>query len=209
MNGVFMLVIGLTGGIGVGKSEVANVLSSFGVPIINADKEGHKTYKHGTIGWRRIVELFSSEILGEDGEVDRKKLAALVFNDSDARAWLNAAIHPLIREQVSNVIGFYEKVEKKKIVILDAALLYQANWHDLCDEVWLITANPVDLIYKRLAKRGLTSEEIKKRLDSQGDYEALIDRADVHIENSFSVRNLHKTVHSIWADKIQALQKED
>jgi dephospho-CoA kinase len=65
------------------------------------------------------------------------------------------------------------------------------------------------LIYKRLAKRGLTSEEIKKRLDSQGDYEALIDRADVHIENSFSVRNLHKTVHSIWADKIQALRKED
>ena len=202
-----MLVVGLTGGIGVGKSEVANILANLGAPIIDADHEGHEAYKHGTIGWRRIVEIFSSEVLAQDGEIDRQKLATLIFNDPDARAWLNAAIHPLIREQVRRIIRYYQE-EGMRIIVLDAALLYQANWNDLCDEVWLVTSSPIDLIYERLSKRGLTVEDIKKRLDSQGDLKSLIDRADVHIENSHSIERLHQTVHSIWADRIQALQKE-
>ncbi|MBL75544.1 MAG: dephospho-CoA kinase [Chloroflexi bacterium] len=201
VNGVIVIVLGLTGGIGVGKSEVANMLKDLGATIINADHEGHEAYRAGTIGWRRLVEIFSSEILLQDGEIDRKKLGDLVFSDPDARAWLNSAIHPLIRSRVSQSIQAYRE-EGQSLVVLDAALLFQAGWNDLCDEIWLVTSTPIDAIYERLFKRGLTDKEIKRRLEAQEEYGLLVNLADIHIENSHSIEDLRQTVKSIWTERI-------
>ena len=195
-----MRVIGLTGGIGAGKSEVSAVLSGLGAAIIDADREGHLAYRNGSIGWRRIVELFSVEMLGEDGEIDRQKLGRLVFGSPQAMAWLNAAIHPLIRQQVSQQLTD-QREAGTEVVVVDAALLYQAKWDDLTDEVWAVVA-PVEYVIERLkAQRGLEGWEIRRRIDAQEPVD-MERRADVVITNTGTVEELHAEVRRLWYQRI-------
>ena len=180
-------VIGLTGGIGTGKSEAARVLAEFGAVVIDADTEGHRAYAKGSIGWRRLVEIFSSGILNDDQEIDRAKLGQLVFANPQALAWLNAAIHPLIRQQVSR------------------ALLYQAKWDDLADEVWVLSTSPATVL-ERLQKRGLTPEDARRRSESQGGAEAALSRADAIIENDGTPDDLRARVQGLWEERILSVR---
>ncbi len=195
-----MRVIGLTGGIGTGKTEAANVLAGLGAAIIDADAEGHRAYTKGSIGWRRIVEIFSSEILDDDGGVDRARLGALVFANPQALAWLNAAIHPLIRQRVSQAIGEHRD-SGHSVVVLDAALLYQAGWNDLTDEVWAVSASPVAVV-ERLRGRGLSPDGIQRRLEAQGRTDLLLARADALIDNSGSLDDLDIRIRQLWEERI-------
>ena len=195
-----MRVIGLTGGIGTGKTEAANVLAGLGAAIIDADAEGHRAYAKGSIGWRRIVEIFSSEILDDDGGVDRARLGALVFAKPQALAWLNAAIHPLIRQRVSQAIREHRD-SGQSVIVLDAALLYQAGWDDLTDEVWAVSASPVAVV-ERLRGRGLSPDDIQRRLEAQGQTELLLARADALIDNSGSLDDLGNRIGQLWEERI-------
>ncbi len=200
-----MRVIGLTGGIGAGKSEAAKVLAELGAAVIDADAEGHRAYAKGTIGWRRIVEIFSPDLLNDDGEIDRGRLGALVFASPQALAWLNAAIHPLIRQQASRAINERRDAGCPAAVI-DAALLYQAGWDDLTDEVWAVSASPAAVV-ERLRARGLSPEEIRRRMEAQGRVELLLTRADVLIDNSGSIEELRARIRQLWEERI--LRKGD
>ena len=199
-----MRVIGLTGGIGAGKSEAASALADFGAVVIDADAEGHRAYAKGSIGWRRLVELFSSGILNDEQEIDRAKLGQLVFANPQALAWLNAAIHPLIRQQVAQAIAQHRQ-NGEHAVVIDAALLYQAKWDDLADEVWAVSAPPV-LTLERLRERGVSPEDARRRADAQGSGDDALNRADAIIENSGSLEDLRARVQELWEERILSLR---
>ena len=196
-----MLVIGLTGSIGTGKSEVARLLESLGAELINADLVGHEAYAPNTEGWRQVVEAFGRDILQPSGEVDRRKLGTIVFSDPEQMAKLNAIMHPRIAEMVG------ERIEKlrdqgKEVVVVEAALLFEAKWDYLVDEVWSTDA-PVETVIQRLRDRnGLEEEEVRKRIDSQMDREERLARSDLVVDNSGDVAALEQTVSSLWIIRV-------
>lgn len=192
-----MRVIGLTGGIGTGKSEAAAALAELGAEVIDADAEGHLAYRSGTPGWERVVELFGRDILGPDGEVDRSKLGSIVFGDPAALASLNEVVHPLIRERIEARLAELA-ASGTGVAVVDAALLYQAGWDELTDEVWVVTA-PQDAVAERLvARRGMSGQTLRRRIEAQGPAETLASRAAVTIDNAGSLRELRDRVGRLW-----------
>jgi dephospho-CoA kinase len=194
-------VIGLTGGIGVGKSEVSAALAKLGAHVIDADHEGHQTYARGAFGWRRIMEMFGDAVLTDDQEIDRRKLGELVFGNSQAMAWLNAAIHPLIRARLKIRLEELSS-QGAQVAVIDAALLYEAGWDDLADEVWLVRA-PAEAVIQRLAaQRGLQDGEVERRIDAQEPPKRAAARADVIIDNTGNLLELQGTVERLWTERI-------
>lgn len=195
-----MRIIGLTGGIGTGKSEVSATLRSLGGEIIDADREGHLAYRKDTEGWRRLLELFGESIKGEDGEIDRRQLGQLVFGDPQAMGRLNAAIHPLIKDRVSARIQ--ELADGgTDVAVIDAALFYQAGWDDLTNEVWVVTSPSDQTLARLAAQRGMDEEEARGRIEAQEPPEAIASRADVVIENKGTLEQLKANVTSIWNER--------
>ena len=146
-----MLVIGLTGSIGTGKSEVTRVLQELGAEVINADQVGHEAYTPHTESWNEVVDAFGRDILQPDGEIDRRKLGAIVFADPGQMAKLNGIMHPRMAGMVA------EKTEQMRsrgvqVVVVEAALMFEAGWETLVDEVWA-TASPLETVFQRLMSR--------------------------------------------------------
>lgn len=196
-----MLVIGLTGGIGAGKSAVAGNLERLGASIIDADREGHESYAKGTIGWRRITALFGDDMLNDDGEIDRHRLGQLVFGSAQALAWLNSAIHPIIRDRISTKLKQLEALGCK-VAVVDAAVLVQAGWHDLTDEVWLVKA-PAEQAAQRVSdQRGMQTWEVMGRIAAQEQMVIEAEaKAGVIIDNAGSVDELVANVERLWKER--------
>ena len=154
-----MIVIGLTGGIGTGKSEVARILQDLGAVTINADQVGHQAYTPHTEAWEEVVKAFGDEILDSSGEIDRKQLGAIVFSDPRHLARLNQIMHPpmarIVSEQIESLKG-----DGVEVVVVEAAVLFEAGWDTLVDEVWT-TESPLDSVAERLmARNGFSREEV-------------------------------------------------
>lgn len=197
-----MLVIGLTGGIGAGKSVVASILERLGASVINADTEGHQSYTRGTIGWRRITALFGDEMLDEDGEIDRHRLGQLVFTSPQALAWLNSAIHPIIRDRISAKLKQLDALGCQ-FAVVEAAVLVQAGWDDLTDEIWLIRA-PAERAAERVAEqRGIETWEVMGRIAAQENMVSEAEpKARVIIDNTGSYQDLQANVERLWKERI-------
>ena len=196
-----MKVIGLTGGIGTGKGEVAAVLRSLGAQVIDADKAGHDVYQPGTEGWQRVVALFGTGILDSKRVIDRGKLGSLVFADEQARNRLNEALHPLIREGIQ---GRLEELRRQnvQVAVVEAALLFEAGWRDMADEVWTVSA-PTEAVSKRLQQhRGLSPQEVVQRVEAQSTDEWRRQQADVVIDNSGGLDDLRRQVQYLWEQRI-------
>ena len=129
-----MLSIGLTGGIGTGKSLVSNILNDLGATVVNADLLGHEAYLPGTLGFDMVVDAFGDHIVGEDGTVDRRKLGPIVFSSPQNMSKLNAIMHPLIRDMIQANLEEYSS-NGTDVVVVEAAVLIEASWQDLFDEV--------------------------------------------------------------------------
>ena len=196
-----MRVIGLTGGMGTGKSEVAAALAELGAEVIDADREGHLAYRSGTSGWERVVGLFGRDILDGEGQVDRAKLGSLVFGDPRALASLNEAVHPLIRERIEARLAEVS-ASGTGVAVVDAAVLYEAGWDDLTDEVWAVTAPPESVAERLRAQRGMSERTLRRRREAQAGAEALARRADVVIDNAGSLRELRDRVGRLWRQRI-------
>ena len=194
-----MRVIGLTGGFGTGKGEVAVVLRSLGARIIEADGVGHQVYRRGTEGWRRVVDLFGQDVLAAGGEIDRRRLGEVVFSDSQALARLNAALHPLIRQEVQARL---EKLEGEgtRVTVVVAALLLEAGWRDLVDEVWVVWAPEV--VERVRQQRGLTPAQVRQRLGAQSPPEWQLQQADVTIGNTGDLGALREQVEALWQERL-------
>ncbi len=196
-----MLVIGLTGGIGTGKSEVTRLLGALGAVVINADQVGHEAYKPDSESWENVVRAFGEDILQPNREIDRQKLGAIVFGDPDQLAKLNRIMHPRMARIVSEQLESFRD-QGTKVVVVEAALLFEAGWDSLVDEVWA-TDSPVESVIERLqARNGMSAEEVLKRIDSQMDRSERLGRAQVIVENGGDVADLESTVDRLWKTRV-------
>jgi dephospho-CoA kinase len=183
---------------GAGKSEASAMLKRLGARIIDADREGHAAYAKGSTGWQKITELFGKEMLNEELEVDRRKLGQLVFGDAQAMSSLNSAIHPIIRERIQSQLRQFRGCDCA-IAVVDAAVLIQAGWDDLTDEVWFVKA-PVEIVAERVAQaRGLQAWEITGRINAQQELVQEAEaKAGVVIDNAGSMEELLEKIQQLW-----------
>ena len=196
-----MLVIGLTGGIGTGKSEIARLLQSLGAAVINADQVGHEAYAPDSESWHEVVATFGEDILQPSGEIDRRKLGAIVFADAQQLAKLNGIMHPRMARMVADRIQVLRE-EGVQVVVVEAALLFEAGWDTLVDEVWVVES-PVEAVIERLqARSGMDKEEVRKRVDSQMGSSERLERADLVVDNSGDVDTLETTVKELWDTRV-------
>ena len=195
-----MKVIGLTGGIGSGKSTVSRFLEELGAVTIDADKVGHEAFKPGTETWREVVAAFGKEILNPDGEIDRQKLGKIVFSDSQALARLNQIVHPRIYALVKAKIEDYRR-RGVGVVVLEAPLLLEVGRPSLADEVdevW-VTVAPEAVVLKRLEKKtGLSQAQSRARIRSQLPSKERLKHADVVIDTDCRLDELKARVEKLW-----------
>ena len=199
------LVIGLTGGIGSGKSAVARMLAERGATVVDADSAAHQVYRAGTESWRQIVTAFGRDILHRDGSISRKKLAAIVFHDAEARNKLNAIVHPQVRRLLSERIADL-KCQGVSVVIVEVPLLIEAirnesEWTQIFDQIWVVTA-PEAQVIERVRARGRMSESmIRAVIDAQLTPEQRLPYADVVVDNSGSLERLHDRVAELRRER--------
>jgi len=190
-------VIGLTGGIGSGKSTVSQVLAELGAVILDADKVGHEVFKPNTEAWHEVVAAFGRQILTPSGEIDRKKLGKIVFSKPESLSRLNQIMHPRMYDMVKAQIEEYRRQEVA-VVVLEAVVLIEANWTSLVDEVW-VTVAPQAMVLKRLKEqRGLEEEQTLARIRSQLSSEERIKHADVVINNDGNLDEVKAKVKELW-----------
>jgi dephospho-CoA kinase len=195
-----MLVIGLTGSIGTGKSEAARYMAQLGATVISADQVGHEAYQPQSEAWHRVVEAFGQEILQPSGEIDRRSLGALVFSKPDQLAKLNQIMHPLMARMVGQKIADLRD-QGAAVVVVEAALLFEAGWDSLVEEVWA-TDSPEEAVIERLSVRnGLGAEEARKRIASQMDREQRLGRADYVIDNSGDLTAMKAAIDELWSQR--------
>jgi len=194
-----VIVIGLTGGIASGKSTVARLLAELGAAVIDADKMGHDAFRPDSEAWRLVVREFGDWILNDGGEIDRGKLADIVFSDPTALERLNAIMHPRIRRMVE------QRIEELRgqgvgVVVVEAALLIEAGWIDLVDRLWVVTASE-DIVVERLCdQKGYTEERARARIGAQMTAGQRAGYADVIIENSSDLDSLRHRVEALWRE---------
>lgn len=198
-----MVVIGLTGGIGTGKSTVSRVLAGAGATIIDAALVGHEVYEPGTSTWEAVSRIFGPDILLSDNQVDREKLGEIVFNDPTAMAQLNAIMRPameaVLTERLQGALARGDLVS-----VLDSATLVEAGWTSLVDEVWLVTASRETVAHRLRERNGLSDEAISARVASQITNEERAAYADEVIQNDGSLEELTARVKALWAERIEA-----
>jgi dephospho-CoA kinase len=191
-------VIGLTGGMGSGKSTVSQILAEFGAAIIDADKVGHEAYQSNTKTWQELVAAFSQQIVAPDGAIDRKKLGAIVFGSPEQLERLNHIVHPRMFEMMRERIEQYRR-QGVKVVVLDAAILFEANWTPLVDTIWVVVASESVVITRAKARTGLPEDQIRSRLRSQMSNEERMKRANVVIHNDGTFEELRTKIRELWA----------
>ena len=197
-----MLVIGVTGGIGTGKTEVSRILRDLGATVIDADRVGHDAYRPHSDIWREVVATFGEQVLETTGEVDRKRLGAIVFGDPDAREKLNSIMHPrmagIIQEQIDQL-----RTQGKDVVIVEAALLVEAGWDKMVDEIWT-TDSPEEEVVDRLRHRNnLSADEVGRRIRSQLPFEDRAKNAQVVVRNAGSLDQLRQDVEYLWGNRMK------
>ena len=191
-----MKIIGLTGGIGSGKSTVAWFLAELGVVVIDADKVGHDLLRNPEIR-QELVDAFGKHILDSSGEVDRSKLGRAVFDNPEALEQLNQIIHPRMRTVIQGLLDDYRQ-QGVAVVVLEAALLVEAGSTSMADEVWVTVASE-PVVLRRIEERsGLSEAEILARIRSQASAEERAKYADVIINNDGNLDELRGEVERQW-----------
>jgi dephospho-CoA kinase len=190
-------VVGLTGGIGSGKSTVAAMLAELGADVVDADKVGHEVYRPGSEGFRRVVEAFGPEIVGADGTIDRRVLGARVFADPEALKTLNALVHPLIVAELQARLEALRAAPRDTPIVVEAAIMMEAGW-TFFDEVWVVTVEPETAIDRVVRSRGLTRAEVERRIAAQIPNAERRRRADRVIENDGTPDALRAAVEAAW-----------
>ena len=193
-----MRVIGLTGGIASGKSLVSQQLAELGATVIDADKLGHESYRQGTGTYRAVIEAFGQDVARADGEIDRSALGGKVFGDPDARKRLEAIVWPAIRrlakERIEQLRG-----QGTQVAVLEAAVLIEAGWLDIVDEVWLVLTSPEVARQRLIERNGLTAEQADARIAAQLTNEQRRPHAQIVIENNGALEQLHRAVNDAWS----------
>ena len=170
--------------------------------MIDADRAGHESYRRQSPVWQEIVSTFGEEILQPAGEVDRKRLGDIVFRDPAAREKLDSIVHPRISEIIQGEIGHLRQ-QGTEVVVVEAALLIEAGWAFLVDEVWVIYS-PQEKVAERLRRRNnLSHEDIMSRIRSQLPFEERARYAHVVLQNVGSMDELRDEVETLWGARVK------
>jgi len=197
-----MKIIGLTGGIGSGKSTVAGILGEMGARVIDADKLGHVVMRYGTPAWQEMINVFGREILTPQNEIDRNKLGKIVFNNPEQLNRLNRITHPLILNVVKARLEEFRR-ENMPVAVLEAILLIEAGWTYLVDEIW-VTVAPEQVVLQRLRQRNNYSEdESLMRIRSQSSDTERLKHADIVINTDCKLEKLRGKLKRLWEISIQ------
>jgi dephospho-CoA kinase len=192
------VIIGLTGGIGAGKSVVGGMLRELGAHVIDTDKVGHRVYEPDSAGWRQLVDAFGKDILAPDRTIDRKRLGALVFTDEARRRTLNGIVHPLIFQEIMREIGERRAAGFTGHVVLEAPILVEAKGTGMVDRIWVVVASRSSIEDRLLRSRDLSPEEIRARMRAQLDDAERRKHADLVIENDGDLAALRARVEAAW-----------
>ena len=197
-----MITIGLTGGIGSGKSTVTKILAELGAPVIDADKVGHAVYQPDGPAYPEMIAAFGEGILAPDRTIDRKKLGPIVFADPEALKRLNAIMHPTMFTRMREMVTGMRTEGERKPIVIEAAVLIEANWQPLFEEIWLVTTSQERVIERVEKERGLAREQIEARIRSQlSDDERRHHTTEV-IANDGSIEELRSKVAKLWESMV-------
>jgi dephospho-CoA kinase len=192
-----MLLVGLTGGIGSGKSTVARLLAERGAVVLDADSFARAAVQAGSPGFDAVVARFGEGLVGPDGELDRAAVAALVFADEAARHDLESIVHPEVRRRIAERIG--ENAGTDRVVVLESPLLIETGADRDCDVVVVVAAPPEAQI-ARLNAAGMSETEARARMAAQSTLEEKATQADVVLDNEGTLDELEAQMDSLWAD---------
>jgi dephospho-CoA kinase len=191
-------VIGITGGIGSGKSTASQILGELGATVIDADLVGHKIYLPDTPGWREIVEAFGADVLAPDRTVDRSKLGPIVFSAPEALETLNKITHGKIYAYIQGQIDYIRQQRLADVVVVEAAILLEAKWESLVDQLWVVAAE-IEVVIDRLQTyKNISEEQARARIAAQLSNADRVARADHVIWNNHGLTELRQAVESAW-----------
>jgi dephospho-CoA kinase len=191
------VIIGLTGGIASGKSVVSGMLEGRGALVIDADKVGHEAYASGSGCYKQVIAAFGDDIVGEDGAIDRKKLGAKVFGEPSQRKKLESIVWPWMRATMQERFAKL-RADGVPVVVLEAAVLIEADWLPLVDEVWVVTVPPEIARARIVSRNGLTPEQADQRIAAQLTNDERRAKAQVVIENGGTLEDLERRVDEAW-----------
>lgn len=186
-------IIGLTGGMGTGKSTVAQILAQYGIPVWDADLASREIVAPGTPVYQAIVERYGTDIINTTGELQRAKLGALVFAQPTELTWLEQQIHPVVRQQAQRWL----RVRDAPILVLVIPLLFEAAMTDLITEIWVVSCTSASQYQRIQARDQLSPEAITQRLARQWSLAQKIALADVVIDNNGSLEDLTKQLQQL------------
>jgi dephospho-CoA kinase len=192
-----MLKVGLTGGIGAGKSEVSRLLVECGAVLIDADRIAREVVARGTPGLAAVVDAFGEDVLAEDGSLDRPKLGSIVFADAEKLAVLNAIVHPLVGARSREL---ETAAPEDAVVVHDVPLLTENGLAPLYDVVIVVDAPPETQLDRLVRLRGMTEEDARARMAAQATREKRREIADVVIDNDVPLAHLERRVKDVWDD---------
>ncbi|MBO1335401.1 dephospho-CoA kinase [Streptomyces sp. VRA16 Mangrove soil] len=195
-----MLKVGLTGGIGAGKSEVSRLLVERGAVLIDADRIAREVVEPGTPGLAAVVEAFGEGILGPDGGLDRPKLGSIVFADAERLATLNRIVHPLVGARSAELEA---TAGQDSVVVHDVPLLAENSLAPLYDLVIVVDASPETQLDRLTRLRGMTEEDARARMAAQATREKRLAVADVVIDNDVPLEKLTEQVDTVWDDLVR------
>jgi dephospho-CoA kinase len=190
------VVIGLTGGIASGKSTVAKMFRAHSIPVIDADEIAKAVVVQGTSTYKNIVQAFGKQVLQEDGEIDRAKLGAIIFNDEQQRNTLNQIVHPVVRKEMLMQRDQYIK-EGVSAVVLDIPLLYESNLMYLVEKVLVVWVDQQTQLQRLMKRNNFLQEEARARIHSQMSLEKKKEMADYIIDNTGSIEDTEAQIRCI------------
>ncbi|MEV7339765.1 dephospho-CoA kinase [Streptomyces sp. NPDC093544] len=195
-----MLKVGLTGGIGAGKSEVSRLLVERGAVLIDADRIAREVVAPGTPGLAAVVDAFGEDVLAPDGSLDRPKLGSIVFADPAKLAVLNSIVHPLVGARSQDLES---AASEDAVVVHDVPLVAENGLAALYDLVIVVDASPRTQLDRLIRLRGMTEEDARARMAAQATRDKRLKIADVVIDNDVPLHELERRVREVWADLVE------
>ena len=193
-----MLLIGLTGGIGSGKSTVARLLEKRGAVVFDADLFAREAVEPGTPGHAAVIERFGADVLAPGGELDREALASIVFADPAARRDLEQIVHPEVRRLFAEGSEAYRDTDR--VVVFSAPLLVETGMHTAFEVLVVVSATVATQIDRLMRQRGMSEPSIRARIDAQAPLEDKAAAADILVDNEGSLEELESQVEQLWND---------
>jgi len=195
-----VLLVGLTGGIGSGKSTVARMLEQRGAVVFDADLLARKAVETGTPGYQAVVERFGADVLAPGGDLDREALASIVFADPAARRDLEAIVHPEVRRMFAE--GTEEHRDSNRVVVFSAPLLVETGMHTAFEVLLVVSTTVITQVQRLMRDRGMSEDAVRARIAAQAPLEDKAAVANVLIDNEGSIEELEAQVERAWADLV-------